>query len=54
MKRKNLVKGIRQILGDTYYKDERRGAKTNELGMTKGQVIRLAEEIADYIMEQGE
>lgn len=47
--RKLLVKKIRDTIGDNYWFDERRGAKTNEYGMTKGQVIRLAEELADLL-----
>lgn len=49
MQRSALVKGIRELIGDQYYPDERRGAKTNELGLTKSQVIRLASEIADFM-----
>lgn len=49
---KQTVKDIRSILGDVYYPNDNRGAKTNELGLTKTQVINLAEEITNYIKEK--
>jgi hypothetical protein len=49
-----IIKDLRAIIGDNYVPDEHRGAKTNELGMTKSQVISLATEIADYINERNQ
>lgn len=48
-KRKLIINTLRELIGDKYYDDEHRGAKTNEYGMTKSQVIHLSEIIADFI-----
>lgn len=43
------IKQFREIIGDNYWPDEQRGAKTNEYGMTKSQVIQLATELAESV-----
>ena len=52
--RARQIKAVRKILGDSYAYEERRGAKTNELGMTKTQVILLATEIVDHFIPEGQ
>lgn len=49
---KQMVKDVRVLIGDEYWSNSDRGAKTNELGMTKSQVMSLAEEIVDYFERQ--